>query len=322
VDIVWLALVLVGLASLAGVMWSLYRIWVEHFSEHSRLFGRRLQAIGEIASSGRVAAMQVRKFSESEWFNHWLIEKPLSHQIDQQLLKAGLSQTVSDFLLITGMSGCLGLILGYWQSGLLIGLLCLIAGLILPYGILGVIVSRRQTKLEEQLPEVFDFIARSMQAGHAFNAALQMAATEAPEPVATEFKLAFNQVNLGMPIQKALSELAQRVDCADMRYFAIAVMINREVGGDLSGLLRNVSELIRERIKLRMAIYAMTAEGRFSAWILGLLPLALAGLLYAMNPEFIAPLWREESGRRLVTYAFLLMMFGIFWMSRLTKVRV
>jgi tight adherence protein B len=252
----------------------------------------------------------------------WLQKMEWSEKLDQRLLKAGLTLTVSDYIFLSCGTALLALVfLHIAVDSALVVFIGVMIGAYLPQLFLMLAISHRQNILMEQLPDVFDFIARSMQAGHAFNASLQMAAQEAPEPIASEFILAFNQANLGMPIQKALSDLASRVDCADMRYFATAVMINKDVGGDLAGLLRGVSDLIRERLKLKLLIRAMTAEGRMSAWILGSLPLIVAAILYLINAQSIAPLWQQESGRKMVLYALGLMFAGIIWMMQLSKVR-
>ena len=106
-----------------------------------------------------------------------------------------------------------------------------------------------------------------------------------------------------------------------MRYFAVSVVINREIGGDLSGLLKGVAVLIRERLKLRLSIRSLTAEARASAWLLGLLPFLLAGLLLMVDPHYLDPLLNEPGGRRTLAYGLLLMLLGALWMNRLTKVR-
>ena len=320
---VWFILVVVGLLSLAGVLWSLWQIWQERYSERGERFEKRIKDVSAMAAAGQEIVTPERAYARQEWLNQWLISLGLAKQLDRKLCRAGLRWLVADFLLVTlslAVLACL-LFLSFGASGVMVLLATVLIGS-LPYGILSILERRRQLKLESQLPDVLEFIARSMQAGHAFSSALQMAAAESPQPIANEFQTAFNQVNLGMPVQHALSGLAERIDCADMRYFSVAVLINREVGGDLAGLLRNVSDLIRARLKLRLSIRAITAEGRVSAWILGLLPFILVGILAFLNPAYIAPLWQEPAGQRLILYALVLMGFGIIWIVRLSRVRI
>lgn len=320
---IWFILVFVGLLSLAGVLWSLWNIWQEHYSERSERFKKRIKDVSNIAAVREDIVIKDRLLARYDPLNEWLARIPLTSILDQKLCRAGMIWLVGDFLAATLVMAIAGFLLFLAFDSVL--WICLLAALLigaLPYALLSYLERRRQQKLESQLPDVLEFIARAMQAGHAFNSALQMAATESPQPIGFEFQTAFNQVNLGMPVQKAMKGLAQRIDCADMRYFSVAVLINREVGGDLAGLLRNVADLIRARLKLRLSIRAITAEGRISAWILGLLPFALAGILTLFNPTYIAPLWQEPVGQRLVLYALVFMGIGVLWMVQLTRVKI
>jgi tight adherence protein B len=116
--------------------------------------------------------------------------------------------------------------------------------------------------------------------------------------------------------------LSQRIDCPDVRYFAIAVLINREIGGDISRLLKNVAALIRDRLTFKDTVYAMTAEGRVSALILGAMPFLIGLLIFYVSPGFIDVMWTDETGQKMFFYAFLLMMFGGFWMYRMVQIKV
>lgn len=321
--LVWFALVSVGLLSLSGVLWSLWKIWQERFSEDSKRFERRIQGVRLNAAAGHQITTRERLLARQDWLHQWLSRWTWMLRLDRELTRAGVSWLVVDMLLATLGMAALGLSLFAWLDAS--PLVCLVGMLLiggLPSIALSILERRHQSTLEYQLPEVLEFIARSMQAGHAFSSALQMAASESPAPIGKEFQTAFNQVNLGLPVQQALTGLAERIDCTDMRYFSVAVLINREVGGDLADLLRNVAELIRVRIKLRLSIRAMTAEGRVSAWVLGLLPFILGGLLFLINPGYIAPLWQEPAGRQWVLYALILMALGIFWMTRIARVKI
>ncbi|WVH10103.1 MAG: hypothetical protein EoVTN8_1656 [Fluviibacter phosphoraccumulans EoVTN8] len=320
---VWIILVLVGLLSLVGVLWSLWQIWQERYSEHAERFQRRIKDVSSSAAARQEIVTQERQLARHEYLNEWLGRLSLASKLDQKLYRAGLTWLVGDFLIATLLMAISGLLL-FLLVGSDIGM-CLLAALAvgaLPYMLLTYLEHRRQQKLETQLPDVLEFIARAMQAGHAFSSALQMAASESPQPIGSEFQVTFDQANLGVPVQKAMKELAQRIDCADMRYFSVAVLINREVGGDLAGLLRNVADLIRAQLKLRLSIRAITAEWRISAWILGLLPFVLAAILVIFNPAYIAPLWQEPIGQRLVLYALVFMGFGILWMVQLARVKI
>jgi tight adherence protein B len=107
-----------------------------------------------------------------------------------------------------------------------------------------------------------------------------------------------------------------------LRYFIVSVLIQRESGGNLTEVLGNLSRLIRERLKLMAKVKVLSSEGRLSAWILGIMPFALAGVMYLGNPEFMSPLWKDPIGISIIKYMLILMAFGIYVLSRIIKIRV
>ncbi len=191
-----------------------------------------------------------------------------------------------------------------------------------PFIYLMVSLSERQTKLERQLPEILDFIARAMQAGHTFVSSLQMAANDSQEPIASEFQKTFQEISFGRSVQDSMSDLSRQIDCAEMRYFAVAVFVNQEIDGNLASLIKGVAKLIRERLRTKMLLHAMTGEARASAWILSVLPFVVALIMFVVRSDFIVLLWSEPAGRTMVGYSLLLMFSGIFWMQRMAKIRV
>jgi tight adherence protein B len=120
----------------------------------------------------------------------------------------------------------------------------------------------------------------------------------------------------------ALMNLAARIPSTDMRYFIIAVLIQRETGGNLTELLGNISNLIRERLKLLLKVRVLSAEGKLSAWILGILPFAVAGIINVMNPNFMSVLWTDPMGLKMIYGALVMMTLGCLWMRKIIKIRV
>jgi tight adherence protein B len=180
----------------------------------------------------------------------------------------------------------------------------------------------RMNVIEEQLPNALDLLGRAMMAGHAFPSGLQMVGSEMPDPIASEFRIVFDEINYGISTQEALINLTTRVPSTDLSYFVIAVLIQRETGGNLAELLSNISQLIRARLKLMGTVRVLSAEGRLSAWILTLLPFVLGLVLHLMNPEFLSVLWTDPMGQKMVAVALLMMVIGIFAMWRIIKIRV
>jgi tight adherence protein B len=180
----------------------------------------------------------------------------------------------------------------------------------------------RLGKFERQLPEALDLITRALRSGHAFSSALQMVGEEMAEPIAGEFRIVHDEVNFGVALQQALTNLSERVPLTDLRYFIVSVLIQRESGGNLTEVLGNLSRLIRERLKLMAKVKVLSSEGRLSAWVLGIMPFALAGVMYLVNPEFMSPLWTDPIGISIIKYMLILMAFGAFVLSRIIKIRV
>jgi tight adherence protein B len=181
---------------------------------------------------------------------------------------------------------------------------------------------KRLHKFDEQLPDALDLMSRALRAGHAFPSAMQMVATESPEPVGSEFHVAFEEINYGVSTHDAMMNLAQRVPSMDLRYFVVSVLLQRETGGNLAELLDNLSHLIRERFKLLGRVRVLAAEGKLSAYILIGLPFATAAMVYVVSPDFISLLWTDSAGQLLSTGAVLLMLVGGFVMSRIVQIRV
>lgn len=177
-------------------------------------------------------------------------------------------------------------------------------------------------RIEAQLPDTLDLLARAMLAGHAFTSALRLAAKDAPPPLSQELQRVFDEVNYGLDLKEAMSAMAERVASNDVRFFVIAVLVQHETGGNLAAILQNTAMLIRERQKIRGVIRVLSGEGRVSAWILSVLPFVLAGVLNLLNPGFMSTLWTHALGLQMLQVCLLLMLLGVVWMWRLIDIRV
>jgi tight adherence protein B len=181
---------------------------------------------------------------------------------------------------------------------------------------------RRMEKFQRQLPDALDLIARALKAGHAFTGGLKMVGDELGEPVGTEFEKTLHEINFGSGIPEALKGLTQRVDCPDLRFFIISVIIQRETGGNLAEILAKIAYLIRERFKLQNRVQVLSAEGKLSAIILIAIPFVIALALSVLNPVYIKTLFTDPIGKALVAFALLMMVIGIVVMKRMIEIRV
>ena len=149
-----------------------------------------------------------------------------------------------------------------------------------------------------------------------------MVADELPPPVGPEFKKTFDQQNFGLPLRDALNEMAARVAVIDVRFFVIAVLIQRETGGNLSEILDNLASVVRERFKIRRQVRVHTAHGRFTGYVLLALPAALGVALTFINPDHMNLLFREHMGQMMLLAAIGLQAVGFFWIRKVIKIEV
>jgi len=299
-----------------------YMAWNAYKGPEAKRIERRLEAM-TLGKEHESTLVKQRVLAQSPGIASFLQKFPRINQIDKVLLQSGLNYSVARFLGVCLMLATAGFLVAM-LFGLNFKMAVVIAAVLacLPFLYMLSAKQKRIATIEQQLPSSLDLMGRAMVAGHAFPSALQMVGTEMPEPIASEFRIVFDEINYGIPTSEALMNLIQRVPSTDVSYFVIAVLIQRETGGNLAELLGNISELIRARLKLLGTVRVLSAEGRLSAWILTLLPFVLGAVLQLVNPEFVSVLWTDPNGLRMVVIALILMVFGIFVMWRIIKIRV
>ncbi|MGH9347878.1 MAG: type II secretion system F family protein, partial [Vicinamibacterales bacterium] len=182
--------------------------------------------------------------------------------------------------------------------------------------------SSRLYKFEEHFPEALDLISRAIRAGHAFSAGMKMVAEEMSEPIGPEFRKAFEEQNFGMSLKDSLNNLSTRVPLLDVRFFATAVLIQKETGGNLSEILDNLAAVVRERFKIRRQVRVHTAHGRFTGYVLLALPAFLAIALSFINPEHMDLLFKDRIGQMLIAAAIVMQIVGWFWIKQVVKIEV
>ncbi len=254
------------------------------------------------------------RFAESQGF---------SERLDAELEAAGVSLRSGEFV-VASAAGCL--VFGVLGAALLHSwLLALVVagiGAAFPTLLLRSALSKRADHLREQLPDVLTIMASSLRAGHSFLQSLDTVAKEIAQPAASEFQRVVAEIRLGRPAEDALESLAERVGSADFKWAVIAVNVQREVGGNLAEILDTVADTLRERAMLRRQIKVLTAEGRLSAWVLSLLPFAIALYMYAVNPSYIGVLFESIYGIIMIIVALILLGLGILWMRKIVNIDV
>jgi tight adherence protein B len=195
-------------------------------------------------------------------------------------------------------------------------------GFAIPFLVLRMKRARRLRAFEEQFPEALDLIARALKAGHAFATGLKMVADEMDEPVGPEFRKTFDEQNFGLPLKDALENLTRRIPVLDVRFFATAVLIQRETGGNLSEILENLAHVVRERFKILRQVRVYTAHGRLTGYVLLALPAVLAIALSFINPEHMNMLFRERMGQMMLMGALVMQTIGFLWIKQVVKIEV
>jgi tight adherence protein B len=181
---------------------------------------------------------------------------------------------------------------------------------------------RRVEKFKRQLPEALDLIARAMKAGHAFISGMDLVAEEFDDPIGPEFDKTLDEIKFGVSVQDALKSLAGRIDCPDLKYFVVSVIVQRETGGNLAEIITSIASLMRERFRLEGKIRTLTAESRLSAFILSALPFAIVFTLLLVNPEYMKSLFTDPMGRIIAGLAMIMVLFGIFVMRRMARMKL
>jgi tight adherence protein B len=182
--------------------------------------------------------------------------------------------------------------------------------------------SSRLHRFEELFPDALEFVSRSMRAGHAFSVSLEMIHREFQEPIAAEFKRAFEEHNLGLPLDVALEKLSKRVPLLDVQFFVSAVILQKRTGGNLAEILDKLAYVIRERFKLRGKIRAISAHGRMTGMALSSIPMAVAFLMFFTNRDYVLFFFNDDVGNIMMAVAFGLQMLGYFIIQQIVKIEV
>lgn len=197
-----------------------------------------------------------------------------------------------------------------------------LAGILMGLALLGMRIRRRRKKFTNQLGDMLTMVANALRAGFSFMQAFELISREMDAPMGREVQLVVNEVNLGNTLESALDNMQRRVASPDFELVVTAVLIQRQVGGDLASILDTISETIAERVRMRREVMALTAQGRASGWVLAAIPVALFAILYMMSPSYLSPLIDTEIGRMFMIGALVLEVIGFFVIQRIVDIKI
>jgi tight adherence protein B len=243
--------------------------------------------------------------------------------VELWLQQTGTTMTISAVVLLTLAFGGLAAMAAYmfthfWWAALI----AFVLGLGIQPFILKQKRSARIYRFEEHFPEALDLLSRAVRAGHAFSAGMKMVADELNDPVGPEFRKAFDEQNYGLPLKESLNGMAVRMPLLDVKFFATAVLIQRETGGNLAEILDNLASVVRERFKIRRQVRVHTAHGRFTGYVLMALPPFLAVALMYINPEHMNLLFEERIGQMMILACIVMQTIGFIWIKQIVKIEV
>ena len=294
-------------------------------SPQEKLMDQRMASLYQAKNKSGATAKTEQLFKATSrgrfgWLDEMLEPFPFTQMMQKRILQAGSSTSVASLMVYS-----LGLFLGGYFLAWLFAPMVLIdlaagAGLsLLPYGILSFKRTRRISAFNAALAESIDMLARALRAGHSVVGAMEMLATNAQEPAASEFGEIFKQQNLGLPLRDALMQLLDRVPSADLRVLVTAILVQKDTGGNLAEILDRTVFVIRERLRIQGEIQTQTAQGRLTGWILSSLPIVMLVLLNLVNPGYSQILLTDPFGRKLIYFSIGMLAVGTLFIRRIVN---
>jgi tight adherence protein B len=267
--------------------------------------------------------LEKKLLSDVPSLNRILLQVPGVQRLDRLLKQANVQHRLGVLVLLT----LLLMSIGYLGSSLvpINRALSLVAAALsgsIPILFVRLKKKQRMQKFQRQLPDGLGLIARALRAGHAFSSGMKLAADEFDDPLGPEFYRTLDEINFGVSIADALRNLARRVDCPDLKYFVVSVILQHETGGNLAEIIDSIAYIIRERFKFKGKVQVLSAEGKLSARILIALPFLVILALRYLNPEYMKVLFHDPMGRLIAGIAAFMMVLGIVFIRKMVEIKV
>jgi tight adherence protein B len=264
-----------------------------------------------------------RAVRESQFMRDLAASVPSIGDLQLMLQQAGSSMTVGSFLMtMIGVSVGSGLAALVVSQKFLIAIPVAILAAFIPYLLMRRRRTRRLYAFESELPEAIDLLGRAIRAGHPLSSGMKMVADETGEPISGEFRRTFEENRFGVPFDDAIQEMSDRVDIVDVRILVTAILIQREVGGNLAEVLDNLASVIRARFTIRRQLRVYTAQGRMSGYVLAALPIVVGTIIYLLNPEYGRLMFVHPLGRVLLGVAVIMQIIGFLWIRKIINIDI
>ncbi|MCX6544253.1 MAG: type II secretion system F family protein [Acidobacteria bacterium] len=283
---------------------------------------KRLKSAARPAHKQRLLFVKGRQFSDVPALNAVLrSSRAFSGRLQATLDRSGLKYTVGTLVLACACCGALVYLLLSRATGTVLAS-ALLAGFAAfsPYLFVRWKAGQRMQRFEELFPEAIGLIIRALRAGHGFATGLSMVADELAEPVGPEFRLVYDLQNFGMPLEDALTSLAERIPLLDVRFFVTAVLTQRDAGGNLAEVLENISSVIRDRFKVKRQVRVVTAHARITGGVLAGMPPVVALVMFIIAPAHMKSLVTDPIGVRMVIGAIVLQVVGALAIRKIVDI--
>jgi tight adherence protein B len=313
--------VLIAVLTFLVVVVGFLGIWVFASAEGSQeQVRKRMSAVHKAERRGDVGLglklVRDEMMSGVPWLHQLMLKWSWSSKLQEYVMQSGLTLKPAKLLMISAVLG-LGsyLAAGFFLPHLYFSVPIGIVAALLPIAYVAFMRRARLRKFEEHFPEALDLLGRAVRAGHAFTTGLEMISKECPEPLAGEFRTAFEEQNFGLPLRDALLNLSERIPLIDVRFFVTALLIQKETGGNLAEILDGLARVIRDRFRIYREVQVRTAQGRLTAGILIALPIAMLCILGTLNPKYVGVLFTDPMGPVVLVTAAIMQIIGsaILW---------
>ncbi len=317
----WAAAIFVFLAVAFGTL--SIALLIEYFQERRRQQDA-LRQLREFTDEDQAGGLIRSSDADMpRWLRPIAARIPAFQDLDLMMEQADLKGHLPTFLLGTiGLSVAFGIglltLTRYWPAATIAA----VVGASIPYLIVRHRRNKRMYRFEEMLPEAIDLLGRAIRAGHPLSAGLKMVADETTEPIQGEFRRTHEENRFGLPFDDALLAMADRVNVVDVRILVTAILIQREVGGNLAEVLDNLANVIRVRFTIRRQLRVYTAQGRFSGYVLAVLPIAVGSAIYSLNPPYIRLLFTDPMGKLMLLTAVIFQIIGFLWIRKIVDIEI
>lgn len=246
-----------------------------------------------------------------------------SSSLDLKMLQAGLPILGSEFLIIELVAAIIGFVFaGLLTMQLPVAILAFLFMPLVGWMLIQMKIRKRRKDFVNQLGDMLSMVASALRAGFSFVQAVEIVSKEMAAPMSVEISKLIREINVGVPMETALEDINRRVECPEFELITTAVLIQRQVGGNLAQILDNISDTINERIRMKREVLALTAQGRMSAVVLALLPMALAAFLFSVHHDYFDPLLASPMGKIAIGIALLMELLGYLVIKKIVDIDV